>query len=136
MLSVSQAAEMLHVSATRVRALIKKGTLPATKVGNSWCLEEKDVLQRTMDRPKAGRPRSGSNEAAGLDDSGISEADLESSVREGHDLYIACKDYFQYRPGMDVIASAKSAEEASFYMAVADFFLQQKQKELVERGVF
>ena len=139
MLSVAQAAKMLHVSATRVRTLIKKGTLPATKVGNSWCLEEKDVLQRTMNRPKAGRPRSGSDEGAGWDDSGISEADmesLESSVREGHDLYIACKDYFQYRPGMDVIASAKSAEEASFYMAVADFFLQQKQKELVERGVF
>lgn len=64
MLSVAQAAEMLQVSATRVRTLIKKGTLPATKVGNSWCLEEKDVLQRTMDRPKAGRPRSGSDEGA------------------------------------------------------------------------
>lgn len=136
MLSVVQAAEMLHVSATRVRALIKKGTLPATKVGNSWCLEEKDVLQRTMDRPKAGRPRSGTDEGAEWDDSGVIEADLESSVREGHNLYMACKDYFRYRPGMDVIASAKSAEEASFYMAVADFFLQQKQKELVERGVF
>ncbi len=136
MLSVVQAAEMLHVSATRVRALIKKGTLPATKVGNSWCLEEKDVLRRTMNRPKAGRPRSGSDEGTGWDDSGVIEADLESSVREGHNLYMACKDYFRYRPGMDVIASAKSAEEASFYMAVADFFLQQKQKELVERGVF
>lgn len=136
MLSVVQAAEMLHVSATRVRALIKKGTLPATKVGNSWCLEEKDVLRRTMNRPKAGRPRSGSDESTGWDDSGVIEADLESSVREGHNLYMACKDYFRYRPGMDVIASAKSAEEASFYMAVADFFLQQKQKELVERGVF
>ena len=139
MLSVSQAAEALHVSTTRVRALISKGVLPATKVGNSWCLEEKDVLQRTMDRPKAGRPRSGSDEGAGWSYTGINEADLESlesSVREGHSLYMACKDYFQYRPEMDVIASAKSAEEASFYMAVADFFLQQKQKELVERGVF
>ena len=136
MLSVSQAAEMLHVSATRVRALIKKGTLSATKVGNSWCLEEKDVLQRTMDRPKAGRPCLGSNEGAEWNDSDPAETDLESSAQEGHDLYTACKDYFQYRPGMDVIASAKSAEEASFYMAVADFFLQQKQKELVERGVF
>lgn len=136
MLSVAQAAEMLHISATRVRALIKKGTLPATKVGNSWCLEEKDVLRRTMDRPKAGRPRSSSDEGAGWDDSGVIEADLESSVREGHNLYMACKEYFRYRPDIDVIASAKSAEEASFYMAVADFFLQQKQKELVERGVF
>lgn len=139
MLSVVQAAEMLHVSATRVRALIKKGTLLATKVGNSWCLEEKDVLRRTMDRPKAGRPRSGTDEGAEWDDSGTSESDsesLESSLREGHNLYMACKDYFRYRPGMDVIASAKSAEEASFYMAVADFFLQQRQKELVERGVF
>ena len=30
----------------------------------------------------------------------------------------------------------QSQEEASFYMAVFDFFLQQRQRELVKEGVF
>ena len=32
--------------------------------------------------------------------------------------------------------AARCQEEASFYMAVFDFFLQQRQRELVKEGVF
>lgn len=34
------------------------------------------------------------------------------------------------------IQSLKNSEEASFLIAVSDFFLQQKQREVVARGIF
>ena len=132
MLTVSQSAEMLGVSGARVRVLIKEGVLPAKKVGCAWLLEEKDVLQRASKHPKAGRPAREVREEAWL----LEDDPIESRSAEGHALYLACKEYFQYRPSGEVISQADSAEEASFYMAVADFFLQQRQAQLVAEGVY
>lgn len=129
MLSVSEAANILNVSTARVRALIDQDILPARKVGRVWALREEDVMQRAAAHVSAGRPRShrihGTEEPLSADANG----DLRS-------LYEACKEAFAIRPSARTLAGAREPEEASFYIAVADFFLQEKQRELVERGVF
>ena len=109
MLSVGESARQLGVSPSRVRALIKEGRLPAAKNGREWMIREEDVLQRLMASPRAGRP---------------------------HDLYDACRHAFGHLPPTEMMKAARCQEEASFYMAVFDFFLQQRQRELVKEGVF
>ncbi len=142
MLSVSQSAMLLGISPARVRKLIANGTLPAQKIGRSWAISEKDVAARLDRRPKVGRPRSAAID--GTSSSPLSESD-ESDVTFDDGsfvdpperlLYRACKEAFFFRPDRRLIAQAESNEEASFYYAVADFFLQQKQQELVKAGVF
>lgn len=63
-------------------------------------------------------------------------SNLLDYVSEGHDLYLACKEYFKYRPDSKQLSCAQSQEEADFYISMADFFLQQKQKELIDQGIF
>lgn len=56
-LSVDDAAAILNVSPRRVRALIKKGQLPARKFGKwSWLLLPEDVEQRKREAPQATQP--------------------------------------------------------------------------------
>jgi excisionase family DNA binding protein len=55
LLTTAQAAKKLKVSARRVIALIEAGRLPATKLGQIWVVEEKD-LKIVRDR-KPGRPK-------------------------------------------------------------------------------
>ena len=133
MLSVSQSAEMLGISASRVRFLIKSGSLPATKVGHAWLLEEKDVLQRASEHPKAGRPTTRKDLEHNFE---RTTDELDSASIDGHKLYASCKEYFRFRPSSETIRQAATAEEASFYMAVADFFLQQRQAQLVAEGIY
>lgn len=133
MLSVSQSAELLGISASRIRFLIKNGSLPATKVGRAWLLEEKDVMQRASEHPKAGRPTTRENTACGFEDS---PDEASPKKTDGHALYLSCKEFFRFRPSSETIRHAASAEEASFYMAVADFFLQQRQAQLVAEGIY
>ncbi|MCI9495897.1 MAG: helix-turn-helix domain-containing protein [Adlercreutzia mucosicola] len=126
MLSVSQASEQLGVSPARVRALIKAQSLPARKCGRNWVLREEDVLARLTQRPRAGRPP-------------IQPAEKhvdQEAPEKARELYRQCRDHFQHCPSSALIAAAESQEEASFYMAVADFFLQQRQADLIARGVF
>jgi len=55
LLSAKEAAEKLGVSDRRVRALITTGKLPATRVGNSYVIQESDlktVAERVNGRPK------------------------------------------------------------------------------------
>ncbi len=134
MLSVSQSADILGITPSRVRALIKNGSLRASKAGRVWLLEEKDVLQRASENPKAGRPamRTKSHRCSPEQEA----VALEAMRADGHALYLSCKEYFRFRPSGDIIRQAESAEEASFYMAVADFFLQQCQAQLVAEGVY
>lgn len=129
MLSVAETANILGVSAARVRALIAQDILPARKVGRAWVLREEDVMQRAAARPSAGRPRLRRAHDAGEPAPAGANGDLRN-------LYEACKEAFAVRPSATTLAGAAESEEASFYIAVADFFLQQKQRELVERGVF
>lgn len=56
LLSASEAAERLGVSASRVRALIAAGRLPAQKVSRDYVIQEKDlalVAKRPPGRPAA-----------------------------------------------------------------------------------
>jgi excisionase family DNA binding protein len=55
LISVTEAAKRLNVTPTRVRAMINSGRLKATKVGNMWVIDPKD-LDAVKDR-KVGRPR-------------------------------------------------------------------------------
>lgn len=54
LLSATEAAERLGVTANRVRALIVAGRLPAQKIGRDYVIQEKD-LALVADR-KPGRP--------------------------------------------------------------------------------
>ncbi len=134
MLSVSQSADILGITPSRVRALIKNGSLNASKIGRVWLLEEKDVLQRVSENPKAGRPKTKAKSHHRISEQEAPA--LEAVCADGHALYLSCKEYFRFRPSGDIIRQAESAEEASFYMAVADFFLQQRQAQLVAEGVY
>ncbi|MEG2477072.1 MAG: hypothetical protein RSA81_02630, partial [Gordonibacter sp.] len=62
-----------------------------------------------------------------------SSTDSENDL---HNLYLACRDAFSQRPDARLLEKTSQPEEASFYVAVADFFLQQKQLELVRQGVY
>lgn len=142
MLSVSQSAALLGVSPARVRKLIADGALPAQKIGRNWAIAETDVAARLDKRPKAGRPKSSASDgSAPLPPSkpGDPAAALDrASSAEPPErlLYRACKEAFLFRPDQQLIDQAESSEEASFYFAVADFFLQRKQQELIKAGVF
>ena len=54
-ISTAEAAKRLGVTQNRVRALIETKRLKATKVGNVWVIDPKD-LDAVKDR-KVGRPR-------------------------------------------------------------------------------
>lgn len=131
MLSVTESAALLCVTPARVRALIVDGILPAHKVGRAWLLREEDVMQRLASHPRGGRPRAASD-ASNTSKLGISEYD-QSSL---HEAYAICKESLRSCPSAAEIVKLKDPEEAAFRMAVADFFLQQKQRELIARGVF
>ena len=55
LLTAKQAAQILGVDSSRVRVLIRKGRLPAQKVGRDWVILEPD-LELVKDR-KPGRPK-------------------------------------------------------------------------------
>lgn len=57
-ISAAEAARRLNVTSSRVRAMINSGRLKATKVGNMWLIDPKD-LEAVKDR-KVGRPRKAS----------------------------------------------------------------------------
>jgi excisionase family DNA binding protein len=55
LISAAEAAKRLNVTSSRVRKMIDSGRLKATKVGNMWVINPKD-LDAVKDR-KVGRPR-------------------------------------------------------------------------------
>lgn len=132
MLSVQESAEQLGITATRVRALIAQGVLPAEKVGRAWLLREEDVLQRLSEHKSPGRPASIDH----TQQAAFKDVEMGDAIEEGRRIYLECKEYFRFRPDPEQVATARSREEAAFYMAVADFFLQQRQRELVKQGVY
>jgi excisionase family DNA binding protein len=54
-ISTAEAAKRLGVTANRVRALIDAKRLKATKLGNVWLIEPKDL--EAVRQRKPGRPR-------------------------------------------------------------------------------
>lgn len=154
MLSVSQSAKILGVSTSRVRKLLDDGLLEGRKVGRVWAVHEESVYGRLAKKPEAGRPAllhaplvSGTAEVESRDSVGSSAIARDASAEESasfagacssqtlHALYLECKEAFRFEPSLHALSSA-SREEAGFYMAVADYFLQQKQRDLIERGVY
>lgn len=133
MLSVSQAAERLGVTSSRVRAMIKDGRLFAFKCGKAWIVQEEDVLDRLSKKPHAGRPRKREQNI----EEHWSQRDISASdLIKTHQVYEYCREVFSSLPSEELMRQAHSGEEASFYMAVSDFFLQKKQDELIEQGIF
>lgn len=55
--TVTEAAERLGISRTRVHQLIKDGALIAEKAGNMWLIDDTSLEKRIADKPKAGRPK-------------------------------------------------------------------------------
>lgn len=56
LLTTTQACAILNVHRSRVRQLILRGQLPATKTGRDWLIRESDlelVKHRPRGRPKA-----------------------------------------------------------------------------------
>lgn len=53
----AEAARLLGVSPTRVRAMITAGRLPAAKFGSSWIIKRSDL--RLVAERKVGRPKNG-----------------------------------------------------------------------------
>lgn len=90
-------------------------------------------MQRLSSHPKAGRPQ-GTRHVAAPQGTPATQNEDESPYL--HDLYISCKKTFRACPTSATLANAQSAEEAAFYVAITDFFLQQKQLELIKQGVF
>lgn len=66
--------------------------------------------------------------------------DCESMSRktdEIHEVYLQCKEIFE--PSLelqDEFFNIQDNEERMFYEVLANFFMQRRQKELVEKGVF
>jgi excisionase family DNA binding protein len=53
----SEAAKQLGVSPRRVAAMITQGIIQASKIGNTWIIEEEEVARvKSLERP-AGRPK-------------------------------------------------------------------------------
>jgi excisionase family DNA binding protein len=57
-LSAAEAAQVLGVSARRVRALLESGHLPGRQVGGRWLLSSRDIEQRQQAPHEGGRPLS------------------------------------------------------------------------------
>jgi len=83
-LSVAEAAQILGVSARRVRALLKSGHLPGRQVGGRWLLPSRVVEQRREFPHDGGRPLSQAsawNILAVLSGADESLADLPAPAR-------------------------------------------------------
>ena len=127
MLSVQEAANKLGVSGARVRLLLKNNQLEGRKIGNSWAISERSVAARMRDGHRPGRPtvkRAHSYERPLPD------------VEEAHRLYDDAARVLAGCYDAAFLDQARTSEEQAFWIRVADFFLQQKQRELVEKGVF
>ena len=126
MLSVAQAAELLGVSGTRVRAMLASGQLEGVKIGRAWAVSAASVRKRLSENPRPGRP---TKEASGF----TREC---PDIEEAHALYDKAAQLLSGCYNAEFLSSARDEDEQAFWVLVSDFFLQQRQKELVSQGVF
>ena len=125
MLSVSEAAKELNISATRVRKMIADGVLLADKVGNAWAIPESEVTNRLLEARKAGRPKEGLN-----------SSNKRRQCINLHDVYVELKNKDFARPDAQTIAMMKDKDEVGFMLCICDYFLNLKQREEIEAGVY
>ncbi len=65
------------------------------------------------------------------------EEKLEKNYEEFHEEFLKCKQIF--KPShelLDMIHNIKDKEEREFIRTIYTFFLQQKQQEVIEKGIF
>ena len=140
MLSVKQAAKELGISESRVRKLISDKKLPAKKIGARWILDERDVARRKFASPSSGRPTKPKYIVEDKEDLEFypysNEAAARESVKKKQALYRACKETFLGIPPISDLVFAETKEEADFYAAINDFFLRQRQREVIAKGLF
>ena len=55
-ITVSEVAKMLRITPRRVRDFLLKGRLPAMRVGRTWLIQRKDVLNFSQMERQPGRP--------------------------------------------------------------------------------
>ena len=126
MLTVNQAAQMLEVTPERVRNIIYAGVLPAEKFGNNWSIPTIAVEQRRTAKPKPGRPKKAQQK----------ESVSHHIVSLNSALYKECKTFIEEIGELQQVLKANSKEEQEFFILLWNFFLQQKQKVLIEQGVY
>lgn len=134
MLSTAQAAERLGITSVRVRDLLNEGKLKGERIGRSWVVYGDSVDERLCSAPRAGRPLKKDDPVSGI-------VSVESGSPDGeaeglHELYRRCEDLLAGGYDAKLFRMAKSEKESRFYASVADFFLQEKQRELIEAGVY
>ena len=127
MIGVSDAALRLGVSRQRVRALLASGQLEGQKLGRAWVVDEVSLARWSGEEHKAGRPK------ASVYNNPQPSA---PNVEEAHQLFESCKRTLSGCFDSEFLSQARCAEEERFWVSVATFFLQQKQLELIEKGVF
>lgn len=118
---------MLGISQVRVRELIKEGKLDAVRVGRSWAVQDGSVQRRLARAPRAGRPREGAARP---------DASHEELAEEIHELYLHCEALLASNYDISLYKQLGNSREARFCARISDFFLQEKQRELIEAGVF
>ncbi|RDB60798.1 hypothetical protein C1878_13200 [Gordonibacter sp. 28C] len=127
MLSTKDAAQRLGVSEPRVRALLNSQLLDGTKIGRTWAVSEQSVEKRLRSNPTSGRPKKGST--------ALSEP-CSHDIEHARHLYRECRETLSGMFNSAFLDQAESKEEEDFYVTVSTFFLQKKQLELIEQGVF
>lgn len=61
----------------------------------------------------------------------------EKLLRDIHRTYLNCKEVF--KPSLELshlVTEIEDEEERDFYEILFNFFLQQKQKEVIEKGLY
>lgn len=125
MLTVKESAERLGVTPERVRNMIYDGVLPAEKFGSNWAIPEEAIKNRLEAKPRRGRPRKSSTK----------EEVQYFVIPFEHHLYEECEKTFSQGYDAKTILAAEDEAEKAFYIVLWDFFLQQRQRKLIEEGV-
>ncbi|MBQ9042555.1 MAG: helix-turn-helix domain-containing protein [Eggerthellaceae bacterium] len=127
MLSVKEAAEKLGVSGARIRALLKSGQLEGRKIGNAWAISEQSVAKRKQANAHPGRPAA---------DPPRQYMRAIPDVEAAHRIYDEAAEVLVGCYNAAFLDQARTPQEQAFWIRVADFFLQQEQRKLVDEGVY
>ena len=125
MLTVTQAAHELNISPSRVRKLIAEEKIKAEKTGSAWTIPESEVTLRKESSPPAGRPKKS-----------VAKPSQATKCVNLHNVYMELKSGNYSRPSASTLAMMKDKEEIGFILCVYDYFLNIKQREEIEAGVF
>ena len=129
MLTVEEAANELNVSPQRVRAMLAAGQLEGHKHGRAWMLSTHSVRQRKQAHPRSGRPK---QTAPAAQTTSRHLPDIEAA----HRLFDEAQSVLAGCYHAEFLDQARSPEEQEFWIRTADLLLQQKQRTLIEQGVY